>query len=252
MITDHRTYEVIRISSTTKEALVVRLALTKPGKRNIGPPQSPGQCPSWAWIVEQKLIALLNVFVTISSLTSSVSFTWTWGRTTSRGFSLENCIQVRKCQCLNINDEIQVLKNLKNGFHAITRVLIISLIILKSQRSKALFLRQKITEHQYNSEPIIQSPSKMEDKMHLIQRPQDTTEEKKSSRSQIFTNVCRFLLFLLGKACEISCLLLLMKKLRKKSYIFTLIFFNYIGPHIRCGRRNHMAHCQNYHIYDAN
>lgn len=199
MITNHRTYEVVRISSTTKEALVVRLALTKPGKRNIGPPQSPGQCPSQAWIVEQKLIALLNVFVTISSLTSSVSFTLTWGRTTSRGFSLKNCIQVRKGQWLNINDEYQVSKNLTYGFHAITRVLIISFVILKSQRSRALFLRQKITEHQYNSEPIIQSLPKMEDEMHLIQGHRTHQKNKKTSKSQIFTNVCPFLLFLLGK-----------------------------------------------------
>lgn len=198
MITNHRTYEVVRISSTTKEALVVRLALTKPGKRNIGPPQSPGQCPSWAWIVEQKLIALLNVFVTISSLTSSVSFALTWGRTISRGFSSENCIQVRKGQWLNINDEYQVSKNLTYGFHAITRVLIISFVILKSQHSRALFLRQKITEHQYNGEPIIQSPPKMEDEMHLIQRPHTRREKKILQRARYLPMYALFCYFYQG------------------------------------------------------
>lgn len=46
-----------------------------------------------------------------------------------------------------------------------------------------------------------------------------------------------FFAIFIREACEISCLSLLMKKLRKKSYIFTLIFFNHIRPHIRCGRR---------------
>lgn len=247
MITNHRTYEVVRISSTTKEALVVRLALTKPGKRNIGPPQSPGQCPSWAWIVEQKLIALLNVFVTISSLTSSVSFTLTWGRTTSCGFSSENCIQVRKGQWLNINDEYQVSKNLTYGFHAITRVLIISFVILKSQHSRALFLRQKITEHQYNGEPIIQSQPKMEDEMHLIQRPH-TRREKKFFKEPDIDQCMPFFAIFIREACEISCLSLLMKKLRKKKLYLYIDFLQLYWTTYKMWKENHMANCQNYHI----
>ena len=78
----------VRIQKARKKKLVLRNGWMESNE----PEQSAGQCPSWAWFEEKKLIALLIVVINASSVMLSTSLSFTAGGMGPHLFSFVSCM----------------------------------------------------------------------------------------------------------------------------------------------------------------